>query len=72
MFRSLGQFGRRRWGRHTCPLTEEPAYRSVEEYRDHRLEEARRHLREVDPDLLQDEPDGDADGLSIWTTAGTQ
>ncbi len=68
MVRSLRQFGGRRWGWHTVPLRDELAHGTVEEHRKHRLEEARRHLREVDPDALQD----DLDGHASRTTAGTQ
>jgi len=39
-------------------------YETVEAYRDSLIEEARRNMRELDPELLEAELDGYASGLA--------
>ena len=56
--------GARRRGWNAARLTNPAPYGTVGEYREHLVEEARRHLREIDAELLEAEVAGYADGLA--------
>jgi hypothetical protein len=52
-------------------LTEQPIWATVEEFREHRLDDARRHLREIDAELLDAEVGGYAAGLASRTSTAS-
>lgn len=52
-------------------LTEHPIWATVEDFREHRLDDARRHLRDVDDEVLAAEIAGYAEGLASRAASPT-